>query len=352
MSRPQITLPTPHLLGTALVGTALAGALLAGCGASAEADGADAVTSADGFPVTVDNCGRDVVVEQPPERIVSLNQGSTEILLSLGLADRVAGAAGWTDPILPALEEANASVERLADQAPSYEDVLATEPDLVTASFTGTLGPGGVTTPEQLAELDVPAYLSAAECDKSEAGNTDGAREGTLELETILQEVTDLATITGVPEVGEELVGDLQARFDAATEVDASGVSALFWFANAESPYMAGCCGGPGVVARALGLENVFDDTTDEWPQIGWETVADRDPDVIVLGDLTRRSQTAETAEAKIRFLETNPVTREMTAVREGRYISLAGAELNPSIRIVDALEAVADGLRRHGLVD
>lgn len=346
MSRPQITLPSRLLLG------AVSAALLAGCGSSAGADGTDAPASAEGFPVTIENCGREVVVEQRPERIVSLNQGSTEILLSLGLADRVVGAAGWTDPILPDLEEANASVERLADQAPSYEDVLATEPDLVTASFTGTLGPGGVTTPEQLAQLDVPAYLSAAECDKSEAGNTDGPREGTLELETILQEVTELAAITGVPEQGEELVGDLRARFDAAADLDASGVSALFWFANAESPYMAGCCGGPGIVTRALGLDNVFDDTNDEWPQIGWETVADRDPDVIVLGDLTRRSQTAESAEAKIRFLETNPVTREMTAVREGRYISLAGAELNPSIRIVDALEAVADGLRRHGLAD
>ncbi|WP_375000740.1 ABC transporter substrate-binding protein [Aeromicrobium sp. CTD01-1L150] len=334
-----------------LAATALACGLLAACGGSSSADHTNDAAG-DGWPVTLDNCDRKVDVQAEPERIVSLNQGSTEILLSLGLADRMVGTAGWTDPILPSLEAENDTVERLADQAPSYEDLLATEPDLVTASFTGTLGPGGVTTFEQLEELGVPSYLSAAECGKTEAGNTDGARDGTLEVEAIFTEVSDLATLTGERARGEEVVAELQDRFDTADETDAEGISALYWFANAESPYMAGCCGGPGIVNRALGLENVFDDTQDEWPQIGWETVADRDPDVIVLGDLTRKSQTAETAEAKIDFLESNPATREMTAVRQKRYIALAGAELNPSIRIVDAVEKVADGLRDLGLVD
>ncbi len=62
-----------------------------------------------GFP-TVHNCGRDVVIDAPPARAVSLNQGSTEILLSLGLADRVVGTATWTDPVRADLAAANARV--------------------------------------------------------------------------------------------------------------------------------------------------------------------------------------------------------------------------------------------------
>ncbi|MDP9611887.1 ABC-type Fe3+-hydroxamate transport system substrate-binding protein [Streptomyces demainii] len=87
-----------------------------------------------------------------------------------------------------------------------------------------------------------------------------------------------------------------------------------------------------------------------EWPQINWETVADRDPDVLVLGDLTRKQQTAENAAQKIRFLESNPVTRSMNAVRHKRYVLLSGQAMNPSIRTVEGIEKVAAALRTFGL--
>ncbi|MEY9213457.1 ABC transporter substrate-binding protein [Thermobifida halotolerans] len=323
---------------------------LTACGAQAAEPAADA---ADGYPVTVGNCGREVTVEAPPQRAVSLNQGSTEILLSLGLADRMVGTATWTDPVAEGLEEANATVPRLADNAPSFEKVLAQEPDFVSASFASTLGEGGVAAREDFENLGVATYLSPADCVKSNEGDGDGVREEPLTMDAVYGEVRDLAAIFGVAERGEELVAELQERVDTATaDVDASGVTVLYWFANSEAPYMAGCCGAPGIITGAVGADNVFDDTHAEWPQINWETVADRDPDVLVIGDLTRERQTAETAEAKIRFLETNPVTQHMDAVRNERYILLSGAAMNPSIRTVEGIEKVAQGLRDLGLVD
>ena len=38
-----------------------------------------------------------------------------------------------------------------------------------------------------------------------------------------------------------------------------------------------------------------------------------------------------------------------MTAVRDKRYVSLHGAEMNPSIRAVDGVEKLSDGLREMG---
>lgn len=336
----RLTRPVLILLSTGLALTA--------CSEST-AQSPQAAPDAAGYPVTIPNCGREVTVAQRPARIVSLNQGSTEILLSLGVADRVVGAAGWTDPVLPGLEADIAGVERLADQAPSFEAVLAKEPDLVTASLQGTLGPGGVTTPEELQRLGVPSYMSAVECTK-EAGNSDGARSKILEIDEIYTEIRDLGALVGEQRRAETLVSGLQERVTAAAALDAGDTTVMYWFANSESPYLAGCCGGPGVITRTLGLTNAFADAPEDWPQIGWETVAQRNPDVLVLGDLTRKSQTAETAAAKIAFLEANPVTREMTAVKNKRYIALAGAELNPSIRMADAIDKVADGLRRFGL--
>ncbi|NKY98804.1 ABC transporter substrate-binding protein [Nocardiopsis alborubida] len=334
--------PLPLLLASALLLTACAPSPDGGSGGEA-ADGAR----------TVDNCGHEVSVGAPPERVVSLNQGSTEILLSLGLADRLVGTATWTDPIMEGLEEAGEGVPRLADNAPSFEVVLDTEPDLVTASFVSTLGTGGVATREQFEELGVPTYVSPTDCaaGKDNDSGGDGSRSEPLTLDAVYGEIRDLALLFGVQERGEELIAELEGRVAAATgDLDASGVSLMYWFANSQSPYLAGCCGAPGAITRAVGARNAFDDTHDEWPQINWETVADRDPDVIVLGDLTRDSQTAESADAKIEFLESHPATRELTAVREERYVLLSGQAMNPSIRTVEGIEQVADGLRALGL--
>ncbi|MFC3994398.1 ABC transporter substrate-binding protein [Nocardiopsis sediminis] len=344
MTAPRRTPPACALTAALLL------APLTACGPGTGTGTDGAPQEAAGYPRTVDDCGRDVTVEAPPQRAVSLNQGATEILLSLGLADRMAGTATWTDPVAEDLEAANAEVPRLADNAPSFERVLAEEPDFVAASFQGTLGEGGVAPREDFERLGVPVYLSPTECGKTDSGE-DGAREEPLAMDAVYTEVRDLAHVFGVEERGEELVAGLEGRMAAATaDVDASGVTLLYWFANAESPYMAGCCGAPGIITEAVGARNVFDDTRDEWPQINWETVADRDPDVLVIGDLTRESQTAESAAAKIEFLESHPVTRHLDAVENERYVLLSGAAMNPSIRTVEGVEQVAEALRGFGL--
>ncbi|WP_330237733.1 ABC transporter substrate-binding protein [Streptomyces sp. NBC_00525] len=343
----------PPIAGPARSAALLTAALLllTACGGSPPGR-AGAGAKADGYPVTLKNCGRTVTVDAPPRRAVSVDQGTTEILLSLGLADRLAATATWTDPVMKGLEKANAGVPRIADNRPSSEKVLDQEPDFVAADFESTLAKGGVAPREQFEKLGVPTYVAPADCTaKDNTKDGDGVRTGALTMDSVYAEVRDLARVFGVPERGEKLVARLRTRVrEAADGLDASGTTVLYWFANSESPYLAGCCGAPGIITRELGLKNVFDDTHDEWPQINWETVADRDPDVLVIGDLTRKSQTAESAAGKIAFLESNPVTRNMAAVRHKRYVLLSGQAMNPTIRTVEGVERVAAGLRGFGL--
>lgn len=344
--------------GTLLLTAAACGSTAgdtSGAGGTAPASQAHAPnqTQAAGYPVTVKNCGVDVTVDTAPQRIVSLNQSSTEILLSLGVADRMVGTATWTDPVLPNLAAANSKVERLAENNPSLEVVLAKEPDFVTASFLNTLSEGGVADRTRFTALGVPTYMSPSECIKSQAGkgDDDGARTAPLEMSTITDEVTELARLVGVPDKAAQVNAALERRLQAAkTAPVTAGTSVVYWFANSEQPYVAGGYGAPGIISRELGLTNVYADSPQEWPQVGWEDFAAKDPDVIVLGDLTRRSQTAETAAAKIAFLQENPVTRQMSAVRNKRFIAVAGGDMNPSLRTVDGVEKVAAGLKKLGL--
>lgn len=344
----------PPITGRARSAALLTAALilLTACGGGGKDSTAAKSGGADGYPVTLKNCGRTVTVDAAPKHAVPVDQGSTETLLSLGLAGRLAATATWTDPVLKGLEKANAGVPRISDNRPSSEKVLDQEPDFVSASFESTLAKGGVAPREQFEKLGVPTYVSPADCTaKDNSKDGDGVRTGALTMDSVYAEVRDLAQVFGVPERGEKLVAELRARVRRATEdIDASGVSLMYWFANSEAPYLAGCCGAPGIITRELGAENAFDDTHEEWPQINWETVADRDPDVLVIGDLTRKSQTAESAAKKIAFLESNPVTKNMDAVRHKRYVLLSGQAMNPTIRTVEGVERVAAGLRTFGL--
>lgn len=327
----------------------------AGGGDSAPAGSAAATSpsgsaAAPGYPVALQNCGAEVKIATQPKRIVSLNQSSTEILLSLGAAPQMVGTATWTDPVLPALAADNEKVKRLAENNPSLEVVLEQEPDLVTASFHNTLDKGGVADRAKFDSLGVPTYMSPSECEKSADTSEDGGRDKPLEMASIEQEVTELGKIVGAPDKATQVNESLRARLQAAKASPAkAGTTVVYWFANSEQPYVAGGYGAPGIISRELGLKNVYESSTQEWPQVGWEDLAAKNPDVIVIGDLTRKSQTAETAAAKIAFLEKNPVTKQMDAVKNKRYIAVAGGDMNPSLRTVDGVEKVSAGLGKLG---
>ncbi|MFD4369755.1 ABC transporter substrate-binding protein [Rhodococcus sp. NPDC058521] len=338
---------TPTILCAAVL-------LASGCASNDQGAGEN-IESGGNYPVTIENCGHTVTVDSPPRRAVSLNQGSTEILLSLGLADRMVGTATWTDPVRDNLAADNERVPRLTDNNPAFEVVLDTEPDFVSASFVGTLGPGGgVADRDQFDKLGVPNYVSPADCEgKTDGGDSDGARTEPLRIDAIYKEIRDLAAVFDVRERGEQFVSELQARFEVASDaIDASGVSLAYWFADIQAPYMAGCCGSPGVMTDSVGAQNIFADTADEWPQVSWETVLDRDPTALVLGDLSRRSIEGDSLDSKIAFLESNPVTQRLSAVRDKRYIIVNGADMNPSIRTVDGVEKVAEALRGWGMTN
>jgi iron complex transport system substrate-binding protein len=90
-------------------------------------------------------------------------------------------------------------------------------------------------------------------------------------------------------------------------------------------------------------MENAFAGAADDWPAVGWESVVESDPDLLVLGDLQRDRFPGDRLNDKIAFLTTDPLTRTLRAVEEEHFIALHGAELNPSIRFVDGLEKIHD---------
>ncbi|MGE7368728.1 ABC transporter substrate-binding protein [Neorhizobium sp. NPDC001467] len=309
------------------------------------------------YPLMIKNCGLDLTFKQAPSRTVSVGQSVTEVLYLLGLSDKVVGTALWVSPVLEGFEDTNAKIERLADNDPSFEAVIGRKPDLVTTQFQWQIGPQGVVgTPAQFAELGVPVYTSPADCvGKDNSGGGDGVRTGVFSMELIYQEIRDLAAIYNVQDRGEELVVDLKKREDAARKKIASAngkLSAVFWFSSAEldiDPYVAGRHGAPGYIMSALGIKNVIE-SDEEWPTVGWETIAKANPTIIVAGKMDRRRFPADDVAVKRVFLKDDPVASLMPAVQQNHVFEMDAQAMNPTIRTIEGLEKLADAIAAAGL--
>jgi iron complex transport system substrate-binding protein len=311
------------------------------------------------YPLILQNCGSNVTFEQAPRRAVSIGQSSTEILLSLGLADQIAGTAVWFSPVLKRFEAENAGIRRLADNDPSFEAVVSQGPDLVTAQFEWHVGPNGsVAKREQFSQLGIATYVSPADCAKDNSAGGDGTREAPFTMELLYQEIRELAAIFDVTDRGEALIASLRKReADAIASVKgiaAKDLSAVVWFSSKDvhgDAFVAGRNGVPAYLLNALGVRNVIS-TDEEWPMTSWESISAADPTVIIMAEMSRRRYAADDTAAKLDFLETDPVVSKLEVARKRRFVLMDVESMHPSIRTVDGIEAIADGIKRFGLVN
>ncbi|MFD2796253.1 putative F420-0 ABC transporter substrate-binding protein [Promicromonospora vindobonensis] len=313
---------------------AVAALSLAACTATASGEtGAGGAPPPGGFPVTLDNCGFETEVEAPPERVVTIKSSTTEMLLALGLGDRIVGSAFLDGPVPDSLETVPAVEEPFAAEAPGSEATLALEPDLVYAGWESNLTAETAGDRETLAGLGVATYVSPAACKE------DGYMPDPLTFETVFDEIEQVGALFGAEEAATRLVAEQRAGLDAI-EPDDRGLTALWWSSGDDTPYVGAGIGAPQMIMEAAGLTNVSADVHDTWTSLGWENVVEADPDVLVLVDAAWNP-----ADAKIEALKSNPATREMTAVKEARYVVVPFPATEAGVRNVDAVASVVDQL-------
>ncbi|MEU4160484.1 ABC transporter substrate-binding protein [Actinoplanes sp. NPDC026670] len=303
--------------------------VLTGCSGPAEPV---ASPSASAGPVAITNCGTPVTVTAPPAKVVTMNQPATEIMLALGLQDRMIGTAYLDDAILPAYAGAYAKVPVLAKEYPSREKLLEAEPDFVYASFNSAFSDEGVGDRAELQKLGVGTYISPAGCPKE-------TRPAKLGIADVFGEIREIAAIFGVTGRAETLIADQQARITKAAG-SGKGTRVMWWDGGTDAPSVGACCGGPNMVMEAAGVTNVFADVTGSWADSSWETVADRDPDVIVLIDASW-----DPAEAKKTFLAGHATLKDLPAVQQQRYVVIPFSSTTAGVRNVLGVEALAQGI-------
>ncbi len=317
-----------------------------------------ALAHATSYPLTLQNCGSTLTFEHAPARSVTIGQSATEMLYALGVGDKVVGTSLWFNSVSPSFKAQNDSIERLADNEPSFEAVIAKRPQLVAAELEWVVGPQGVVgTREQFHELKIPTYLLPSDCEaKDNLVGADGTRLAPFRIDTVYKSISQLAEIFDVQARGQQLTDALKARLaNAVATVQSKGLkhaSAVVWFSSAElnsDPYVAGHKGVPEFMLQTLGLHNVVQ-SDEEWPAVGWETIAKANPTVLIIARMDRRRYPADDHEKKLAFLRSDPVTRNMDAVKNNRIIILDALALQASLRTFDGLEQLASAIDGYDL--
>ncbi|NYI04694.1 ABC transporter substrate-binding protein [Allostreptomyces psammosilenae] len=336
--------PTSHrsrtTRGTLLAGLgALTLMALTACGSGVTEPTGGGSPSAGGTEVVLTNCGRQVTVTGTPEAIVGLSPAQTELLLRLGLADRMVGQAQTaTAPLPEDLRAQAADIPVLSeDTPPSREVLLRAAPDFVVAptayEFTAEQGFASL---EQLQEAGVAAYVATGGC-------ADRRMTGTVE--DLFTDLANLGEALDAEEAAADLTEEARATLDDVAERvagrDPLTVAQVYLEGNTLSAIGAGI---EYDIIRRAGGANVFGPDDSEFAeffaaQITPETLAERNPEALVftVHDAAHEQATRDY------LTRTFP---DVEAVRAGRLIALSGSDVYPgTLGNVTAVRQVAAGL-------
>ncbi|SCX41613.1 iron complex transport system substrate-binding protein [Kosakonia sacchari] len=316
-----------------------------------------ALAQATHYPLTIENCGVQVTFDKAPQRVVALGQNTAEIMLLLGLQDKMVASAFWPTKVLPQLAAQNAKVKVLTVEIPTLESIIAQEPDFVAAQLPILLGPDSkVAKREDLSAIGANSYLSPGVCaTKQDNGDIYGSRHTLWNPSLLYKEISDLAEIFDVQDRGEKLIAEFKQREDALRSKFGHGkknLSFVFWFSSASpsaDAYVGGKNSASGYIANLLGGHSAITSES-EWPTLSWESIIASNPDVIVVSSLDRNRWTLDSAEEKIKFLKSDPAVSQLEAVKKGHIVVMDGQAMNPTIRTFYGAEQVGAQLEKLGL--
>ncbi|MDN4475308.1 putative F420-0 ABC transporter substrate-binding protein [Demequina sp. SYSU T00192] len=327
-------------LAAALVAGALATSACAAdaapgsTGAAASADPGAAASAAATAAASVDNCGTEVPLGTAPARIVAVKSTTTELLIELGLADRIVGAAFLDGPLEPPYTDDAVEVPVLSEFLPGQEATLALEPDAVFAGWESGFAADGVGERDDLAARGVLTYVAPSAC------KAPGYQPDPMTFDLLFDQIAEAGEVFGAQDAATDLVARLRDSLDAV-EPDGRGLTALWYSSGTDAPYVGAGIGAPQMMMEAAGLTNVFADVHDTWTSATWEAVIDADPDVIVLVDASWN-----TAASKIEMLEDNPATAALSAVRAGAYLVVPFAGAEAGVRNAETVGSLVRQLR------
>lgn len=264
------------------------------------------------YPRTiVDDLGRNVTILEKPARIISLYPSFTETLFALGAGEQVVGVTKYDNYPPEALQKEQVG----GVTTPDIEKIVSLNPTivLVDARLQQKLVPG----------LEKFGLAVVALHPK--------------DLEEIIEEISLIGKVTGHEQEAQKLTADMETRVKSITDrtkgladSERPTVFYLVW----DDPLMTE---GPGSLVDELiqlaGGQNIAADAKEEVGAYSFETVVQRNPQVIILAGGSMTSITVDALKALKQW-------QVIDAVKQDRvYMIDAALTGGATPRIVDGLE-------------
>lgn len=271
--------------------------------------------------------------EKAPERIVCNQPQAIQLLLALGLGDRIVGACRSVGDVNEKYRDEFEALPFIADNdSPAKEVVLDAKPDLIIgwgSTFTeDTLG-----SVQDWNERGIATYI---------VDNSASGVEGRRTVSRLYNDIEKLGEIFGIEDKAQAMISDMKTREQAiadkvSTLEDTDKVTVLTvqmvyeneFFGRKDTDFTYDLIEKAGGICldEAFGKQSI-------------ENLIALNPDVLVI-----INRTDSPAQEKIDALKSNPSLSEVNAVKNDRFVSLDYVDFyGGNYETIDAIESLACG--------
>ena len=289
--------------------------------------------------VSVDSCNRTVTFDSPPQRAISNDVNLTEMMLVLGLSDKMVGytgISGWKTLD----EEMRLGVKQLPELSPKYptkEVLVGADADFFFAGWNYGMKVGGEVTPETLKPFGINVYELTESCNHIMSKKK-------VSMDDMYNDLFNLGLIFQIENRAKKLVDAYRSDLKKFTQkLESIPTKKVFVYDSGEdTPFTAGRYAMPTALIEAAGGINIMNDFQKSWGTVTWEEVIDRNPEVVVIVNYGK-----VTAEQKRKFMMSNPAFANIDAVKNDRFVTLEYVEATPGPRNIKAIKKLAKAFRQ-----
>ena len=289
------------------------------------------------YPVTITSYNENgetytQTFDQCPERVVSISQANTELLLALGLRDKIIATAHRFSPVYEPLAEEYNSIPFIAEKGyPAKEVVLDQEPDMIVG--WGSLFAEDALGPvSEWNDRGVGTYLM----------NNTVSGLGNRTVEFLYDDIETLGQIFDVEDAAQAMIDDMKARAAKIAErVDTLPEEEKVTVLTVQMVYENEFFGRTSTDFTHDLIEKAGGICLDEaFGKQSIENLIKLNPDVIVV-----INRTDSPAQEKIDSLKANPSLASVPAVANDRFVSLDYVDFyGGNYETIDAIEHLAQG--------